>query len=154
MCQLGMCRAALRPFFSCAQVGQVELRIAGLWGLTFSLLFLSGLSFAAETVPTDIQQPGTQPQEIGNLEAPTKCDNCHGGYNTSVEPAHNWRGSMMANAGRDPIFWATVAVAEQDFDGAGDLCIRCHSTGGWLAGRSTPTDGSGLAAGDGGWRGV
>ena len=103
---------------------------------------------AATVVPTDIQQPGTQPGEISNLESPDKCDNCHGGYNTSVEPAHNWRGSMMAHAGRDPIFWATVAIAEQDFDGAGDLCIRCHSTGGWLAGRSTPTDGSGLAAGD------
>ncbi|NIP65797.1 MAG: hypothetical protein GTN96_15400, partial [Gammaproteobacteria bacterium] len=81
-------------------------------------------------------------------ESPDKCDNCHGGYNSTVEPAHNWRGSMMANAGRDPIFWATLAIAEQDFDGAGDLCIRCHSTGGWLAGRSTPTDGSALAAGD------
>jgi hypothetical protein len=55
---------------------------------------------------------------------------------------------MMANAGRDPIFWATLAIAEQDFDGAGDLCIRCHSTGGWLAGRSTPTDGSGLSQND------
>jgi hypothetical protein len=107
-----------------------------------------GIGIAADTVPTDIQQPGTQPGEIGNLESPNKCDNCHGGYNLAVEPDHNWRGSMMANAGRDPIFWATVAVAEQDFDGAGDLCIRCHSTGGWLAGRSTPTDGSGLAAGD------
>ena len=94
---------------------------------------------AADIVPTDIQQPGTQPQEIGNLESPDKCDNCHGGYNKSVEPAHNWRGSMMAHAGRDPIFWATLAIAEQDFDGSGDLCIRCHSTGGWLAGRSTPT---------------
>ncbi len=122
---------------------------------TFSHAFLSlffaiaiGPIQAADTVPTDIQQPGTQPQEIGNLESPNKCDNCHGGYNSSVEPAHNWLGSMMAHAGRDPIFWATVAIAEQDFDGAGDLCIRCHSTGGWLAGRSTPTDGSGLAAGD------
>ncbi len=55
---------------------------------------------------------------------------------------------MMANAGRDPIFWATMAIAEQDFDGSGDLCIRCHSTGGWYGGRSTPTDGSGLTAGD------
>jgi hypothetical protein len=108
-----------------------------------------GVALAADTVPTDIEQPGTQPQEVANLESPDKCDNCHGGYNTAVEPAHNWRGSMMANAGRDPIFWATLAVAEQDFDGAGDLCIRCHSTAGWLAGRSTPTDGSGLAAGDG-----
>jgi hypothetical protein len=55
---------------------------------------------------------------------------------------------MMGNAGRDPIFWATLAIAEQDFDGSGDLCIRCHSTGGWYAGRSEPTDGSGLAAND------
>jgi hypothetical protein len=116
--------------------------------LVFAALFVA-VAQAADTVPTDIQQPGTQPQEIGNLQSPNKCDNCHGGYNASVEPAHNWRGSMMAHAGRDPIFWATVAVAEQDFlpgqGGAGDLCIRCHSTGGWLAGRSTPTDGSGLA---------
>jgi hypothetical protein len=103
---------------------------------------------AATVVPNEIQQPGTQPGEVGNLESPDKCDNCHGGYNQAVEPAFNWRGSMMANAGRDPIFWATLAIAEQDFDGSGDLCIRCHSTGGWYAGRSTPTDGSALAAGD------
>jgi len=107
-----------------------------------------GFVYAALTVPTDIQQPGTQQEEIGNLESPDKCDNCHGGYDSLVEPSHNWRGSMMANAGRDPIFWATVAIAEQDFDGAGDLCIRCHSTAGWLAGRSTPTDGSDLMPGD------
>ena len=99
----------------------------------------SAFAAAAPVVPTDIQQPGTQPAEVGNLESPDKCDNCHGGYNTAVEPAFNWRGSMMANAGRDPIFWATVAVAEQDFDGAGDLCIRCHSTGGWLR-RALDTD--------------
>lgn len=107
-----------------------------------------GVVGAATVVPNEIQQPGSQPGEVGNLESPDKCDNCHGGYNQAVEPAFNWRGSMMANAGRDPIFWATLAIAEQDFDGSGDLCIRCHSTGGWYAGRSTPTDGSGLAAGD------
>ena len=103
---------------------------------------------AALVVPNEIQQPGTQPDEVGNLESPDKCDNCHGGYDPTVEPAFNWRGSMMANATRDPIFWATIAIAEQDFDGSGDMCIRCHSTGGWYAGHSTPTDGSGLAAGD------
>ena len=107
-----------------------------------------GIAIAADTVPTDVQQPGTQPNEVGNLESPDKCDNCHGGYDSAVEPAFNWRGSMMANAGRDPVFWATLAIAEQDFDGSGDLCLRCHSTAGWMAGRSTPTDGSGLAAGD------
>lgn len=104
--------------------------------------------FAATVVPNEIQQPGTQPGEVRNLETPDKCDNCHGGYNTAVEPAFNWRGSLMANASRDPLFWATLAVVEQDFDGAGDLCIRCHSPGGWYGGRSTPTDGSALAAGD------
>ena len=103
---------------------------------------------ASTEVPTDIQQPGSQPGEVKNLESPDKCDNCHGGYNPAVEPAFNWRGSMMANAGRDPIFWATLAIAEQDFNGAGDLCIRCHSPGGWHGGRSTPTDGSALMAGD------
>jgi hypothetical protein len=107
-----------------------------------------GVAQAATIVPNEIRQPGTQPGEVGNLEAPDKCDNCHGGYNKAVEPAFNWRGSMMGNAGRDPIFWATMAIAEQDFDGSGDLCIRCHSTGGWYGGRSTPTDGSGLAAAD------
>jgi hypothetical protein len=106
------------------------------------------MTLAATVVPNEVQQPGTQPGEVGTLETPDKCDNCHGNYNRAVEPAFNWRGSMMANAGRDPIFWATLAIAEQDFDGAGDLCIRCHSTAGWQAGRSTPTDGSGLTAGD------
>lgn len=103
---------------------------------------------AADVIPDAIKQPGTQPGEVGNLESPDKCDNCHGGYNQAVEPAFNWRGSMMGNAGRDPIFWATLAIAEQDFDGAGDLCIRCHSAGGWYGGRSAPTDGSGLQASD------
>jgi hypothetical protein len=105
---------------------------------------LGGWAILADIVPNEVEQPGTQPNEVGTLESPDKCDNCHGGYSPAVEPAHNWRGSMMANAGRDPIFWATLAVAEQDFDGAGDLCIRCHSPAGWTAGRSTPTDGSAL----------
>jgi hypothetical protein len=116
--------------------------------IALCLLFSAGLAAAATVVPNEIQQPGTQPGEVGNLESPDRCDNCHGGYDVAVEPAFNWRGSMMANAGRDPIFWATLAIAEQDFDGSGDLCIRCHSTGGWYADRSTPTDGSALSAAD------
>ena len=116
----------------------------------FLLLFLliSQASFAAQSVPNEVQLPGTQPQEIVDLESPEICNQCHGEYDADVEPVHNWRGSMMSHAGRDPIFWATMAIAEQDFDGAGDLCIRCHSTAGWLSGRSTHTDGSGLIKGD------
>ena len=122
---------------------------------TLFLLCLAGNSIAATEVPTEVQLPGTQPQETNNFESPNKCDNCHAGYNDAGtqgepqdEPATGWRGAAMGNAGRDPIFWATMAIAEQDFDGVGDLCIRCHSTGGWYGGRSTPTDASGLATGD------
>jgi hypothetical protein len=128
--------------------------------LTLIVVLLSpGPSAAAETVPTEILLPGTQPREVSNLESPAKCQNCHAGYNNETtaaagegepqdEPWTGWSGAAMANAGRDPIFWATLAVAEQDFDGAGDLCIRCHSTAGWYGGRSLPTNGSGLAQSD------
>ncbi len=123
------------------------------WAVFFLLgaFFLAGVSsaFGAAVVPNEVQMPGTQPQEV-TIESPTRCLNCHEGYETNprVEPGFGWMGGAMGNAGRDPIFWATLAIAEQDFDGAGDLCIRCHSAGGWMGGRSTPTDGSGLAASD------
>ena len=47
---------------------------------------LAGTVYAADTVPVVIEQPGTQQGEVGNLESPDKCDNCHGGYNTATEP--------------------------------------------------------------------
>jgi len=116
--------------------------------LIFSML-AGSFALAANDVPDVIMMPGTQPQEV-TMQAPTRCLNCHKNYETNarVEPGFGWMGAAMGNAGRDPIFWATLAIAEQDFDGAGDLCIRCHSAGGWIGGRSTPTDGSGLAASD------
>jgi len=108
------------------------------------VLLFCFIAHAADVVPTDIMQPGTQPGEVEKLLVVDTCNGCHGEYDLDVEPVYNWRGSMMANAGRDPIFWATLAVVEQDFDGAGNLCIRCHSPTGWLAGNAIPTDGSGL----------
>jgi hypothetical protein len=107
-----------------------------------------GSADAADTVPPAIQLPGTQPGEASQIQSVGKCDNCHGNFPSAGEPWFNWAASMMAQATRDPLFWATLAVAEQDFDGAGDLCIRCHTVEGWLGGRSTPTDGSGLVEGD------
>jgi hypothetical protein len=121
-------------------------------GIIFGILVLylttGVIVLAATSVPNEIKQPGTQPGEVKNLESPDKCDNCHGGYDQAVEPTFNWQGSMMANASRDPVFWGTLAIAEQGFPGVGDLCIRCHSTSGYYAGRSVPTDGSGLQAAD------
>jgi hypothetical protein len=113
------------------------------------LLLLVSLSAAAANaateVPPTVRMPGTQPGEVSSLQTADRCDNCHGGYNSAAEPAHLWNGSMMAHAASDPLFWATMAIAEQDFDGSGDLCLRCHMPQGWLAERSTPTDGTGLS---------
>ena len=111
-----------------------------------------GVATMVLPVPTDVEMPGTQPGEIPALLPPEQCDACHGGYDPEVEPSRQWRGSPMAHATRDPLFWAAMAVAEQDFPGAGDLCLRCHAPAGWLDGRSTPTNGAGLTDEDG--RGV
>ena len=102
-------------------------------------------SLAAPTAPLAVHMPGTQPGEVSQVQSVSKCDNCHGNFEQSGEPWFNWSGSAMAHASRDPIFWATVAIAEQDFDGSGDLCLRCHVPEGWHGGRSEPTDGSALA---------
>ena len=53
---------------------------------------------------------------------------------------------MMGQAARDPIFFACLAVAEQDAPSSGDMCLRCHTPFGWMLGRSNPTDGSQLQA--------
>jgi hypothetical protein len=121
--------------------------MTGLRLLLSVALLAPALAAQAAVVPTDIQQPGTQPNETSSLQPLSKCDNCHGGYDPLAEPAHAWQGGMMAQATRDPIFWASVAIAEQDFSGSGDLCLRCHTMDGWIEGRSTPTDGSTLQDG-------
>jgi hypothetical protein len=114
-----------------------------LWGAASLALLLTNAApfFAA---PTDVQQPGTQPLQAVLLGGLGNCDGCHGYYDQAVEPVENWMGSMMAQAGRDPVFWAALAVAEGDFPGAGDYCIRCHSPRGWHEGRASSSDGSGL----------
>lgn len=108
----------------------------------------SALYAAAPTTINDFFLAGSQPNQSGNIEGPDRCDNCHGGYDIAVEPAFNWRGSMMAHAQRDPLYLACLTIANQDAPDAGDLCIRCHSPSGWLDGRSEPTDGSALNSSD------
>jgi hypothetical protein len=115
---------------------------ATLWGATTLTLLLSNAPFFAP--PTDIQQPGTQPLQAPLLGGLPTCDGCHGYYDQAVEPVENWMGSMMSQAGRDPVFWAALAVADSDYPGSGDYCIRCHSPRGWFEGRASSSDGSGL----------
>ena len=111
------------------------------------------MSLAIENDPL-VRMPGTQPNQGVNLEAPNRCLNCHAGYDQPAEPGFNWAGSMMAQAARDPIFWACFTVALQDSiwaigtPNAGDLCERCHFPEGWLAGRSDPPNASAMTGSD------
>jgi len=124
---------------------------------SFAFLFIILLSLLlcfpvkaqqVQTTLNDFFQPGSQPLQSGTFTAmPGNCG-CHEGYDLNVEPMYNWMGSMMAQAQRDPLYLATLTIANQDADFSGDLCIRCHSPRGWLSGRSTPTDGSALTDDD------
>jgi cytochrome c553 len=96
----------------------------------------------APTTMRDIDFPGSQPFEAATFEDPDlNCKTCHGEYNYLTEPWYQWKGSMMAQAMRDPLFLACLAVAEQDAPSVGDLCLKCHTPAGWLEGRSVDTGG-------------
>jgi hypothetical protein len=100
-----------------------------------------------------VRMPGTQPEQV-TLEGPNRCLNCHAGYDPPVEPGINWKGSMMAQAGRDFLFWACLTVAGQDSiwavgsPNAVDICERCHFPKGWLEGRSDPPNVSAMTGND------
>jgi hypothetical protein len=127
--------------------------------LAFAALIIL-ISSATGWDPTPVKDdrnvfmPGSQPGTVGTFESAGKCDNCHGDYDQPVEPAYNWRGSMMAQSARDPLWLACLAASDQDSiwavgnPNAGDLCIRCHSPTGWLEGRSEPTNTASLRTND------
>ena len=66
------------------------------------------------TTLNDFHMPGTQPGElVQNLLPSADCSGCHGNYAEDQEPYRRWAASMMGQAGRDPIFYAALAIAEQ-----------------------------------------
>jgi hypothetical protein len=117
----------------------------------FLLLGGVAVAFAAEprqgpAGPLDFTPAGTQPGLQAPMEPPTDCGFCHEGNEGADEtfmPFPTWAGSLMANAARDPLFWAALDVANRDAPGVGDFCLRCHAPTGWLGGRvrktGTPT---------------
>jgi len=76
------------------------------------------------------------------------CGLCHGSYDENILIMKPWQGSMHAQAGRDPLFFACLAISEQDAAGVGDFCMHCHTPRAWLNGRALETDGSGLNESD------
>lgn len=93
----------------------------------------------------DFTPHGTQPGLEWPLLTSEECASCHATSGSgspgdpvvggAFRPFSTWAGSMMANATRDPLFWAALDVANHDVAGAGDYCLRCHTSRGWYAGR-------------------
>ena len=98
-----------------------------------------------------VRMPGTQPGQVVDLESDKQCLSCHAGGQYEME---NWKGSLMAQASRDPLFWAGLTVAAQDAvhvlgtPNAVDICVRCHFPQGWLDGRSDPVNCSAMRGED------
>ena len=121
--------------------------------VVLSLLLLS-LSFAGFIggPASRLFLPGTQPTTVLAADSVTNCQQCHetqpgpGYHITTIVP--DWRGSMMGQSARDPIFFAALAVANKYDDTMGEFCIRCHSPSGWLAGHSKNPDGIDLIGTD------
>ena len=102
-----------------------------------------------------VPNPGTQQQELANITAPAPynafefvvtCAACHGGtIDQNAGHFGNWAGSSMASAARDPVFRANqigvnnIVKSLTGEDGAGNICMRCHSPNGWMSGRFDPT---------------
>lgn len=97
---------------------------------------------------TPVFLPGTQPGEVVLTSVEEDCRYCHGDY-ASYSPYDTWVGSMMAQAARDPLALALIAVENKALNGvAGDYCFRCHAPKGWLEGRSEPVSGALLMGAD------
>jgi len=96
------------------------------------------------TTALDFFLPGTQPNQLtATIPNATDCDVCH-----TAAIYDEWRGSMMSQAARDPVFWAALSRANSDVPESGDYCLRCHTPKGWLEGRSHPADGTALTTSD------
>ncbi|MHC4887888.1 MAG: hypothetical protein ACYTEO_00315 [Planctomycetota bacterium] len=90
--------------------------------------------------------PGMQPEESGiEFAKVQQCRMCHSETeNGTADPFFSWQSSMMSQAARDPVFRASLAIANQDIEGVGEFCWRCHAPRGWLEDRSEPADGTAL----------
>jgi hypothetical protein len=94
----------------------------------------------------DFVLPGSQPGDFATpIKSAGECLICHSNYEPApvADPYFTWQGSMMAHSARDPLFRAALAVANQDVEGVGTFCLRCHAPGAWLQERGAP-DGSQL----------
>lgn len=93
------------------------------------------------TTSADFFTPGTQPHPDDPKFTPIyeggQCAGCHGFYDAEDAMFDTWITSMMAQSVRDPIWQASVSIANQDAANAGQFCLRCHSPSAFVGGRHT-----------------
>jgi len=131
----------------CVKSLLTQMNQYGVGGLRSLLICLLSTAFCANLhAETKIILPGTQPNEHNFQFRDVKnCAMCHSETpNGKNDPFFSWQGGMMAQAARDPVFRAALAIANQDLPGSGEFCIRCHAPRAWLEGASAVTDGSSL----------
>ncbi len=97
----------------------------------------------------DFHLPGTQIGDVttDSIFMSADCSYCHSSATTAVggvDPYGSWVGSLMANAGRDPLFFAQMTTANQDVPNAGYYCMRCHVPTSFVSGHAIPADGTAL----------
>ena len=110
-------------------------------------LVLPSLASLAALPAGSARAAPTEPNTLVNPMAESvACQLCHTFDNAMAAaaepryaPFYGWQGSLMANAARDPIFWAGVALAAQDHPGETVDCVRCHSPRAFLEGRGEAT---------------
>ena len=114
--------------------------------VTIIIVSICILMFSVSFIYAEVFMPGMQPKESGiEFAKVEQCKMCHAQTNNgSADPFLSWQSSMMSQAARDPIFRASLAIANQDIEGVGEFCLRCHAPRGWLEDRSKPADGKAL----------
>lgn len=126
-------------------------------GLPYSgLLLATSLSAAvalADPLPMTFQDfhlSGTQVGDVSttHITPSSNCVACHGNYDRPNEPYKTWHGSLMGQAGRDPLFFAQMATANQDVANVGYFCMRCHVPMSFVTTHAYQPDGSTLNAVD------
>lgn len=95
----------------------------------------------------DFHVGGTQVGMVAqaNIQPATTCTMCHANVgDANTAPGDAWAGSKMAHAGRNPLFFAQMALANQDVSNVGYFCLRCHVPNSIVSGHAMQPDGSTL----------
>src|SRR5690349_3166427 len=99
--------------------GGGEMASARAWRGVRHAAWMAAAWFAAHAVadPVPMTQrdflvPGSQPGDAhaGAFQSPQLCSACHANTGSDAAPYDSWRGSLMAQAGRDPLFYAQLAT--------------------------------------------